>query len=791
MAGKKSARRNMLDRWGKAAGNKADDRVVTRRYHAARDARRLSMSKSDAAKCPSDAHAGKVSVAGPMTVASVLDMEALQQIQDALADATGLSWELVDPEGQPIMRPSGSQRLCELVRAEPAERARCVSTTRLAGRRAVEQQGPARSRCDACGLVCIVAPILVEGRHLASWHCGQVRLGEPEPAMLDRLEASCAVDRTVIARLFQQAPLVDPAKFDAISSLAWHHAKALSNQAHMTLQLRRDVSARRQAEAFLDEIINALSEPVFVKDRQHRFVTVNRALCELLGHVREELLGKSDPDFFPAEQARVFWEKDDEVFSTGQPCVNEELLTDASGTTRVIVTTKTMFRRADGSSYLVGVIRDVTGQRRDEQELARYRSRLEELVSARTRELLAANEKLMREIDERKRAEEGKRQAEAQLVHQQKLEAIGRLAGGVAHDFNNLLTGILGHVSLALREAPSEGRVFDSLNEIRNAARRAGDLTRQLLAFSRKQVIEPRPVDLSQLIGNLHKLLSRIIGEDVRLEIDLHPSLPAVRVDPGQIEQVIVNLAVNARDAMPQGGSLRITTSLAAVAHERQAQPPVARPGEYVRLTVSDTGVGMDEQTRDRIFEPFFTTKQGGTGLGLSMVYGIVQQHDGFIDVISEPGRGSSFLVYLPVMRGEVEPKTQPVSSSNLPVGTETILLVEDEPIVREVSRLLLTQLGYRVLVASDGAQALALSDAETGPIDLLITDIVMPGMDGRELAATLTRRRPSLRVLFTSGYTEDVIVRRGVLEQGVDFLAKPFARELLAARVREILDRP
>ncbi len=748
------------------------------------------MIASDDAGSLSDACAGTDSVVDTMTIVSLLDMDAVQQIQDALAHATGMSWELVDAEGEPITRPSSSQRLCELVRAEPTERARCISTTRIAGRRAVEQHGPARSRCNACGLVCIVAPIQVEGRHLASWHCGQVRLGEPEPAMLERLEASCSLKRTVIARLFQQAPLVDPARFDAVSSLAWHHARALSNQAHMTLQLRRDVAARRRAEVFLDEIINALSEPVFVKDRQHRFVTVNRTLCELVGHTREELLGKSDPDFFPAEQARVFWEKDDEVFTTGKPCVNEELLTDASGTTRVIVTTKTMFRRADGSSYLVGIIRDVTGQRRDEQELARYRSRLEELVSARTRELLAANEKLMREIDERKRAEEGKRQAEAQLVHQQKLEAIGRLAGGVAHDFNNLLTGILGHVSLALREAPSEGRVYDSLNEIRNAARRAADLTRQLLAFSRKQVIEPRPVDLSQLIGNLHKLLSRIIGEDIHLEIDLHPSLPAVRIDPGQIEQVIVNLAVNARDAMPQGGSLRITTSLATAPPERQAQPSIACANEYVLLTVSDTGVGMDEQTRDRIFEPFFTTKQGGTGLGLSMVYGIVQQHDGFIEVVSEPGKGSSFLVHLPVVRGEVEPKTQPASSSDMPVGTETILLVEDEPIVRDVSRLLLTQLGYRVLVASDGAQAIALSDEQTAPIDLLITDIVMPGMDGRQLAATLRSRRPSLRVLFTSGYTEDVIVRRGVLEQGVDFLAKPFARELLAARVREILDR-
>ncbi len=556
------------------------------------------------------------------------------------------------------------------------------------------------------------------------------------------------------------------------------------------LRLHGEVAARQQAEAFLDEIINALGDPVFVKDEQHRWTTVNRAFCEIMGRPREELLGKSDFDFLPETEARVFWGKDDEVFSTGKENVNEEYLTDAAGMQHVVMTTKTLFRSADGGKYLVGVIRDVTRQRDDEQELARYRSQLEELVSARTRELLHANQKLMQEMDERRRAEEGKRQAEAQLVHQQKLEAIGRLAGGVAHDFNNLLTGILGHVSLALREAPSEGRVFDSLNEIRNAAKRAADLTRQLLAFSRKQVIEPRRVDPGQLIGNLQKLLARIIGEDIRLETELQASLPTIRVDPGQIEQVIVNLAVNARDAMPKGGTLLIKTSRCTVGADGSAGHAAMRPGEYVLMTVTDTGVGMDKQTRDRIFEPFFTTKPRGTGLGLSTVYGIVQQHDGFVDVRSEPGRGTSFLVYLPAADGRVDADAKSSPTPDLPSGNETIMLVEDEAIVRDVARILLSQLGYRVLVAADGAQALALSELEADPIHLLITDIIMPGMDGRELAALLKARRPGLRVLFTSGYTDDVIVRRGVLEKGVDFVAKPFSRELLAARVREILDR-
>lgn len=730
------------------------------------------------------------SVANVMTLASVVDLEALQQMQDALAVATGMSWELVDPDGFPITRASGAQRICTLVRTEAAERARCIRETCEAGREAAARLAPMQRSCEACGLKCIVAPIMVEEHHLASWHCGQVRVGGPDPTLFKRLGEAHHLSQDTLEAMYMQAPQLEGARFDALASLAWHYARGLTTQAQMNLQLRRDVAARRQAEVFLDEIINTLGNPVFVKDEEHRWTTVNRAFCRIMGRAREELVGKSDFDFLPDEQARVFWEMDNHVFATEQELVNEELLTDGAGVTHVIVTTKTVFRRQDGTKYLVGVIQDVTRERSDEEELSRYRSQLEDLVTARTRELLEANRKLLQEIDERKRAEEGKRQAEAQLVHQQKLDAIGRLAGGIAHDFNNLLTGILGHVSLALREAPKEGRVYESLSEIRNAAKRAADLTRQLLAFSRKQIIEPKRIDLSQLIGNLQKLLARIIGEDVHLQVDLDSALPPIRVDPGQIEQVIVNLAVNARDAMPAGGTLVIKTSQVTLG-PKDADNAARRPGSYVVLTVSDTGVGMDASTRDRIFEPFFTTKQRGTGLGLSTVYGIIQQHDGFIDVTSEPQHGSTFLIFLPAATGELDADQKPSGPLDLPRGSETIMLVEDEAIVRDVARVLLTQLGYRVLVAADGEQALALSDLHAEAIHLLVTDIIMPGMDGRELAAAFKERRPEVRVLFTSGYTDDVIVRRGVLDQGVDFLAKPFSRELLAARVREILDRP
>ncbi|MBI3098598.1 MAG: response regulator [Planctomycetes bacterium] len=380
-----------------------------------------------------------------------------------------------------------------------------------------------------------------------------------------------------------------------------------------------------------------------------------------------------------------------------------------------------------------------------------------------------------------------------QLRQSQKMEAIGQLAGGVAHDFNNLLTVILGHSDLLLRRLKEGDPAHRGTLEIRKAAVQAAALTQQLLAFSRRQVLQPRILDLNAVLSDMESMLRRLIAEDVDLVTILSPRLGRVMADPGQVQQVILNLAVNARDAMPRGGRLTLETSDAALDEEYARAHPGASPGEYVMLAVSDTGTGMDEATRARIFEPFFTTKEQGrgTGLGLATVYGVVKQTGGTIWVYSEPGKGSTFKIYLPRLLAEGDPgPAAPEASRVDPRGSETVLLVEDSGPVRQFAREALVELGYRVIEAPDGAAALVRAES-SGPIHLLLTDVVMPGMSGRELADRLVALRPGVRVLYTSGYTDRTIVSQGVLDPGMAFIQKPYTPDLLGRKIREVLDAP
>jgi two-component system, cell cycle sensor histidine kinase and response regulator CckA len=385
---------------------------------------------------------------------------------------------------------------------------------------------------------------------------------------------------------------------------------------------------------------------------------------------------------------------------------------------------------------------------------------------------------------ERKRAEEALRRSEAQLRQAQKMEAVGRLAGGIAHDFNNLLTVITSYGDLLFEDLASDDPKREDVDQIRKAADGAAALTRQLLAFSRQQVIEPKVLDLKATVTGAEKLLQRLIGADVQLTTSLAPDLGAVKADHGQLEQLIINLAVNARDAMPGGGRLNITAANMEMDETFVRSHPPARPGRYVTLAVSDTGIGMDEQTKARIFEPFFTTKESGkgTGLGLATVYGIVKQAGGFIWVDSEPGRGTTFNVYLPRIDETPEPVAVRPASTEPPRGTETILVVEDSASVRMVTRQVLERYGYVVLEAPNGDTALRLAAKHHGPIHLLLTDVVMPGLSGRQLAERLTQLRPGIRVLYVSGYAD-------TLEPGVAYLQKPFAPETLARRLRDVMD--
>jgi len=389
----------------------------------------------------------------------------------------------------------------------------------------------------------------------------------------------------------------------------------------------------------------------------------------------------------------------------------------------------------------------------------------------------------------RERAAEALRKSEEQLRQAQKMEAIGRLAGGIAHDFNNLLTIILGQSELMLKRLDRQSPMQEAIEEIKKAGERAASLTNQLLAFSRKQVLQHKTLALNGLVANMEALLRRLIGEHITLTTVLEPALGHVRADPGQLEQVLLNLAVNARDAMPLGGTLTLATANVDLS-SADAGPVELSPGPYVSLTVRDEGCGMDPAIQARIFEPFFTTKEQGkgTGLGLSMVYGIVKQSGGAIAVQSEPARGATFILYLPQVTAEPEPSrderpTRPVEGS-----TETILVVEDEDAVRGLVVSVLTAAGYRVLTAQDGKEALRLSQAQAGRIDLLLTDVVMPGLHGQDLAQQLQAQRPHLQVLYMSGYTDDVALIQGLPDSSQPFLQKPFSPLDLARKVREVL---
>jgi signal transduction histidine kinase len=416
---------------------------------------------------------------------------------------------------------------------------------------------------------------------------------------------------------------------------------------------------------------------------------------------------------------------------------------------------------------------------------------IERFGAERAAELSTANLSLQREIDVRKQAQEELVRKESELRQAQKMEAVGRLAGGIAHDFNNLLTAILGYGNLMDAKLGAASPLREELAEILKAGARATDLTRQLLAFSRRQILVPKVLDLNAVVDEMGNILRRLIGEHIELITRAQPDLGRVRADRSQVEQVIMNLAINARDAMPKGGRLMIETRDVNLDEHYAGTHPEIRPGPYVMLAVTDSGQGMDVETQAKIFEPFFTTKERGkgTGLGLSTVYGIVKQSGGHVAVYSEPGQGSVFKVYLPRVEGRAEARKAPADESAPQGGSETVMVVEDEESVRSLICSVLKAAGYEVFSAGNGPEALEEFRKTSKPVHLLITDIVMPGMYGRELAGILTAAHPGLRVLFVSGYTENGVLRPGGLDEGAAFLSKPFLPETLMRAVREVMD--
>lgn len=525
-----------------------------------------------------------------------------------------------------------------------------------------------------------------------------------------------------------------------------------------SIELEED---RKRAEGELKKseeryrtLVENSTDAILMMDIERRVVSCNSAFLDLFGYSKGEIEGKSIRIIHQSDESfRSFGDTAYPVIKKVGSFMGEWEFVHKDGTILPVETVTSAIKSPDGSiTGYVAIIRDIT---------------------------------------ERKEAEEEKEKLEEQLRQAQKMEAIGTLAGGIAHDFNNILTIIIGNaelLSMSLgKDNPLQGRV----EEISKGGERAASLTRQLLAFSRRQMLQPQVLDLNGVIPNMDKMLRRLIGEDIDLETFLAPELGRVEADPGQIEQVIMNLAVNARDAMPTGGKLTIETANVDLDETYAGKHVAVKPGPYVMMAISDSGKGMDEETRSNIFEPFFTTKEKGrgTGLGLSTIYGIVKQSGGNIWVYSEPEKGTTFKIYLPRVEKVAETAEKVKATAESLTGSETIMVVEDDKMVRDMAKSILQQYGYSILDAQDGKEAIRVSKKYEGPIQLMLTDVVMPGISGRVLAERLAVQRPKMKVLYMSGYTDNAIVRHGVLDKEVILIQKPFTVEALAKKVREVLD--
>jgi PAS domain S-box-containing protein len=512
----------------------------------------------------------------------------------------------------------------------------------------------------------------------------------------------------------------------------------------MQAEHRQDKEALLRSEEKYREMVENLNDIIFALDSENTVTYISPVIEPLSGYSPQEIIGRSFADFIYPEDLPDLNRSLQKVLSGSLEPLEYRVLTKSGETRWVRSSSRPMYQ--DGRIVgLRGILTDITEQRNLEE----------------------------------------------QFLKSQKMEAIARLTGGIAHDFNNVLTAILGYSELLANRLENDEELHPHVQEIVNAADRAASLIRQLLAFSRKQVLQPKVLDLNKQVQDMQKLLKRLIGEDIRLSTRLDPQLGLVKVDPSQIEQVLMNLAVNARDALPEGGQLTIETSNVVLDEQYARDHVSAAPGPYILLSVSDNGSGMDKETQTKIFDPFFTTKElgKGTGLGLSTVYGIVKQSGGNIWVYSEPGLGTTFKIYLPRVDALVETEQKTRAARKSTGGTETILLVEDEDMVRELIELGLTRDGYSVLESRSPREALELCRRHEGPIHLLITDIIMPEMSGRDLAEQMQTMYPEVRVLYMSGYTDDVIVHHGILEAGIDYLQKPFGPGALSQKVREILD--
>ncbi|OPX32507.1 MAG: hypothetical protein B1H09_00010 [Gemmatimonadaceae bacterium 4484_173] len=707
-------------------------------------------------------------------IQDLADISRLKNIFQKLTDATGFSIELSDFPEMNILISTGWQEICtRYYRASPDAIVSCIRTRPdllICG------EEPVKATVLKCeyGLIDCGVPVVVDGLRIASLFTGQIYQKEPGLDSLRRQAETYGFDTDGYIDAVKKVPVIPREGIAKMTEFLGEIARMISEQGYRNLQkikrtesLNKEIEQRKMAEDCLRQneekyrfLAEKMADIVWTVDLELKNTFVTPSVHGVLGFTPEErkrqtLKEKVTPESFArvkkvvAEELARSREHPDEL---QRSVVMEVEYYHKNGSTVWLENTMKAIRNHSGAMVgIYGVSRDVS----------------------------------QRKIDERE-----KKKLQDQLTVAQKMESLGRLAGGVAHDFNNLLTVILGHTELALQDVSPVEELHSTLLQIHHAAEESAALTRQLLAFARKQVIQPRPLNINEAIAGQLKMLRRLMGEQIELSWIPADSLWLSMIDPGQIDQVLINLCVNARDAIAGVGAISIKTENAYVDAEFSAAHQGISPGDYVKLCVADSGSGMDREVLGHIFEPFFTTKGvgKGTGLGLATVYGIVKQNGGYVDVWSELNQGTSVSIYLPRPEtGTVD--TAEISNGEIPTGSgETVLLVEDEIAVLEMTLAMLEGLGYRVVPASLPEQALEIVRNHSGEIHLLLTDLIMPQMNGRELAEKAEEIRPSMKCLFMSGYTADIIISPDVTKKGLCFMQKPFAMQTLAVMVHKVL---
>ncbi len=698
-----------------------------------------------------------------ITFEDLFDPAVIQRIQDEFAAATGVASIITHPNGIPITAPSNFTHLCsEIIRKTEQGCSNCFKSDAAIGR--YHPNGPIVQPCLSGGLWDAGASITVGGHHIANWLIGQVRDDTQNEESMRAYARAIGADETAFIKAFHEVPSMSHKRFGHIAQALFTLANQLSETAHQNIQQARSITERKHTEKALLEseerfrmAMEATKDGLWDWNIASGDVYYSPSYWTMLGYDAERLPPTTEAWtelIHPDDRAAVFAANNDCIEARCESFLIEYRMQTSSGNWKWLQSRGKVVKRGENGQALrlVGTHIDIT---------------------------------------ERKQAEEEHEILTAQLQQSQKLESVARLAGGIAHDFNNMLTVIQGHADLAIMSMKPDNPYFHRFNAIRDIVQRSADLTRQLLAFARKQPITLKVLDLNETVENMLTMLRRLIGEDINLAWMPESGLWSIKADPSQIDQILANLCVNARDAIDGVGKIIVETGNKTFDEEYCATHAGFTPGEYVRIAVSDDGCGMDKQMLASIFEPFFTTKGigKGTGLGLATVYGAVKQNKGFINVYSEPGQGAVFAIYLPRYVGKAEPTW--IGGAVVPVarGHETILVVEDEPTILEMSVTILQELGYTVLAASTPSEAVRMVKVHDQKIDLLLTDVIMPEMNGRDLAERLQIHQPLVKRLFMSGYTADIIAHQGVLDEGVHFIQKPFSHSALAAKIRKVLD--